>query len=368
MFYLDVLKLLAITYPNCERIVLITDIGVRMNEKTKLGHGSLSRDTELLTPTGWLNIEEVTKETLVAQYWKDGQISFTQPVYVNDTYTELAVRLYNEKGHFDQLIGYYHSTPYVTDDGFLTITSAKNATNGSHRKYINTGILCQDNDKILTPVERVAIAFQADGHRRIRKESDYIVFGLRKNAKITRLDSLLKESNIKHTLSLKNRDGYTYYYVSTSTNAFDKNFDWVDLSKVDAKWCLDFIEEIGYWDATVRPSTNFRCQYFNNRKLAVDRVQAIATLAGYRTCLSSRIREGTNWNRTYTLSISGQRKSILGEIILKDIMQYDDIMYQVMTPSKMIVIRRNDAVSISGCQNYMLPNNLVINKNCKHLT
>lgn len=338
-----------------------------MNEKTKLGYGSLSKDTELLTPTGWVNIANVTKETLVAQYWKDGQITFGYPIFTRVEKTEKAVHIYNEQGHFDQLMGVYHATPYVTENGTLFITSAKNATNGTHRKYINAGVLSNNLDKILTCEERLAIAFQADGHKQIRKESDYIVFGLKKNVKIARLGSLLKESNIIHTLNLKNKDGYTYYYVSTPTNSFDKNFDWIDLSKVNGKWCLDFIEEIGYWDATVRPSANFRCQYFNNRKLAVDRVQAIATLAGYRTCLSSRIREGTNWNRAYTLSISGQRKSILGEILLKDIVEYNDVMYQVVVPSNMLVIRHNNGVSISGCQNYIPSNDLTINKDCKHL-
>ena len=84
-----------------------------MLEVIEKGLGSFSKDTELLTPKGWINITEVTKETLVAQYTIDGFITFANPILLKTTWTPKAIRLYSKVGNFDQLVGCYHTIPYI---------------------------------------------------------------------------------------------------------------------------------------------------------------------------------------------------------------------------------------------------------------
>jgi len=84
-----------------------------MAEKIRLGYGALSSDTELLTPTGWTNIAKVTKETLVAQYWVGGQITFGYPTFIRVEKIEKAVHIYNKLNHYNQLVGIYHAIPYI---------------------------------------------------------------------------------------------------------------------------------------------------------------------------------------------------------------------------------------------------------------
>lgn len=341
-----------------------------MEDKIREGNGGLSKDTELLTPTGWLNITEVTKETLVAQYSIDGYISFAQPVYLGNVYARLGVRLYNNNGNYDQLVGIYHAIPYIRNENKnMLITSANRALSNSHRKYLNTGVLSNGCLCFLTTLDRLRIAFQADGNIKYScKNSDYIVFKFTKKRKIERLHGLLKETDIEYKIS-NTKGGYTNFYFLAPNGFYEKNFGWINLANVSETWCREFIEELSHWDSYVHNKSHFCCQYYNNRKLAIDRAQAVATLAGYRTSLFTKIHGNPNHNTSYILTIVNNTKSIEGKSLIVKIIDYHDTMCEVVIPSNMLVIRHNDAVSITGCGNHdaRLSKDQVINTNCGHL-
>lgn len=340
-----------------------------MDDRVREGYGALSKDTELLTPTGWLNIAEVTEETLVAQYWIDGQITFGYPTFIRIEKVEKAVHIHNKLNHYNQLVGIHHAIPYVnTRCQSLQIRSANKVGSDENKRYIHSGFLENNNRVTLSPLDRVRIAFQADGTNRITKRSNYIVFVLKKSRKIERLHTLLKNANINYKTCSTSR-GYVQLYFSAPPGFYEKDFSWVDLTQVSTIWCQEFIHELSHWDSTVPNSAEFRCRYSNNRKIAVDRAQAIAILGGYKTLISSYNPNKANWNVHYSLYISTRYKSTQGDKIITEIINYDSLMYVVLMPSNMLVMRRNDAVSITGCNNFdtRLSKDPVINTNCGHL-
>jgi len=340
-----------------------------MAEKIRLGYGALSSDTELLTPTGWLNISKVTEETLVAQYSIDGHISFTRPNYIRLEKPEKAIHIYNKEGHFDQLVGIDHAAPYIyTPTGEFKVMPANRVTRNCTRKYLHTGILLGGSITALSPVDRLRIAFQADGSiKRCGITSDYIAFQFAKDRKIERLHGLLKAVNVDYKTRLR-KNGQTEFKFSAPPGFYEKDFSWLDLTHLSQSWCLEFIEELSHWDSTIRESEHFRCEYWNNRKLAVDRAQAVATLAGYKTCLGIVPHEDDPSRQiSYRLSIFGGSKSTTGNHLITETVDYDDLMYGVRVDSNMLVMRRNDAVSITGCGNMLLLKDPVINTDCGHL-
>jgi len=341
-----------------------------MAEKIRLGYGALSSDTELLTPTGWLNISKVTEETLVAQYSIDGHISFTRPNYIRVEKPQKAVHIYNKEGHYDQLVGIDHAVPYIyTPTGEFKVMPAKRVTRNWKRKYLHTGILLGGSITTLSPVDRLRIAFQADGYIKRRGiTSDYIRFNFTKERKIERLEALLKTANIHYTTRLQ-KDSQTRFNFSAPPGFYEKNFNWLDLTHVSRLWCLEYIEELSHWDSTIPESEHFCCVYWNNRKLAIDRVQAVATLAGYKTCLGIVPHDNPNWQTSYKLSIFGGSKSIQGSSLIAETTVYNRVMYGVRVDTNMLVMRRNDAVSVTGCRKHdsALLKDPVINTNCGHL-
>jgi len=341
-----------------------------MAEKIRLGYGALSNDTELLTPTGWLTISKVTKETLVAQYSIDGYINFTRPNYIRLEKPEKAIHIYNKQGHYDQLVGIDHAVPYIyTPTSEFKVMPANRVTRNWERKYLHTGTLVSGSITALSPVDRLRIAFQADGSINYSgKDSDYIVFRFAKERKIERLHSLLKATNIDYKTCL-DKDGQTRFNFSASPGFYEKDFSWLDLTHVSQSWCLEFIEELSHWDSTIRESEHFSCGYWNNRKLAIDRVQAVATLAGYKTCLSVQTYDNPNWQISYRLNINSGSKSTQGSNLITEIIDYNDLMYGVRVDTNMLVMRRNDAVSITGCRKHdsALLKDQVINVDCGHL-
>lgn len=320
-------------------------------ENFQMGIGCLSKDTELLTPRGWLSITQVTHITPVAQYFLSHQmgfINFTTPSCLSSGIVEKAYNITNTDGHVDQLIANHHSILFATDNNKAIVKPINDKTD-YRSKIITGGYMYGSPDISLSVSERIRIAIQADGA--IKKQStntDIVVFRLKKADKLERAKMLLAQNGAEYRVYPSRTDGCIHFVFSSSPGYYEKDFDWIDLSMVNLQWCRNFIEEISYWDSTIRKNNGVRnnhIQYFNNRKLAIDRVQAIAVLSGYRTCLSGRDRMPGLWNESYTLSISDNR-GVLSEVVTKTLVDYNDYMYTVGVPSGFLITRRNNCVSV----------------------
>jgi hypothetical protein len=208
----------------------------------------------------------------------------------------------------------------------------------------------------LTPLERLKIAYAADGvvvssENRTGKKVGYqrILFVLKKQHKIDRLMNLCKCAGITIDELSVSKPGMRKFAVNLPTGHAQKNLsDWVNLSSMTAEYARYFVSEILQWDGYLGDNRQTFC---STNKTDVDLVQAIGLLAGYSTTitLSEDDRKESYkayyrmsfWNYQFTSSGQGDR-------IIKCEIPYNGLVYNVSVPTGCFVIRYHNTVHVTG--------------------
>lgn len=311
--------------------------------------------TEILTQKGFVLFKDLTADDLVAEYDESGNIDFVKPSsYYNAPYKgDMVVFSSNGvTGKIDLVVTPNHRMVRRSfSTGKIEIQNAAGAVFSQRNMWIQAGKAVGENCN-LTLMERLKIAFQADGSFPSRKESYTgertgcfpIRFTLKKERKKERLELILNELGVEYTKTNDARKGYSHYWIKLKEK-LSKNFDWVDFKKINHEWCRSFIEEAAYWDASVK--TNCVC-YSSTVEFNIDVMQTIAILGGYRTSKSKTIDKRPNRKNIFVTVASRITDCRTGDGIQKSIISYDDTVHCVTVPTGMIVVRRNGVVSISG--------------------
>lgn len=200
-----------------------------------------------------------------------------------------------------------------------------------------------DSNIELTNIERLRIAFQADGRK--DKENRKIRFHFSKERKIERLISLLTSENIEFTNKLKTN--YNSYEITFDYDERIKhsNFDWVNLSNVSVEWCSQFIEELQYWDGN---KTKNHIKFSSIDYSVIEKVMAIAAIAGYKTSLSIR-EESNNRQTLYSLVIFQNTIYKSGDALkTKTYPVENEKVYCCIVPEGRIVVNYNGYTSVCG--------------------
>ena len=168
-----------------------------------------------------------------------------------------------------------------------------------------TGHLESKKDSVLTDEEKLMIAIQCDGHlRKLRNskgELTYmgqvnkgknVVFAMKREDKIRKLEKLLKNLKIEYTKSETNEKGYTTFRFNYDlwNKPFPKRYDWVNLKNMNKKYAEDFISEILSWGSSYTEVGTL--VYSTRDKELAEFIQAVGTLAGYVVNLKRRRRKG----------------------------------------------------------------------------
>lgn len=319
------------------------------------------KDTEILTETGWKLFNDLEEGEKVAQYYEDGSIDFVVPTeYYNMHYKGTMIHFTSKdkgnKGYVDFKVTPNHRMiKKLNKDNSIQIVEAqdKNVYSGRN-KVVVSGKSSVKGSK-LTAMDRLKIAFQADGSFMNRKDSyngkhsngeKPIRFSLKKDRKKERLVELLDELGIYYTLS-KYENGYYSFYIKSSEE-FRKDFDWVNLSSISYEWADEFIQELKFWDG--KQSSKNTITYSTIVKRNIDKVQAIGHLAEYKGLITEYddLRNDSDRQLLYSITFTKNKTSIGGSIVTKHEVEYDDTVHCVSVPTKMLVVRRNDVVGVSG--------------------
>lgn len=320
-----------------------------------------SEDTEILTNKGWKLFKHLNEDDFVAEYNENKSIQFVKPLeIIKERYIGNLIHFYQDcrGGKMDVLVTPNHrmvSRSYKTDK--LNIFEAKKAINNTSynesKLLVTSGYYTANNDKTLSSLNKLKIAFQADGSYPSHRD-DYtgekgygypIRFNLKKKRKIDRLELLFSEANIKYTKK-KYENGH-YSVWANVPEQFYKDFSWVKLDKFSMQELNDFIEELQYWDGTIK---NNSIVYSSINKSCVDVIQSIANICGYKGIISSYQDKRENNNRQEIFSICLCRKEKYGinrHLKISEVF-YDGYVYCVSVPSKMILIRRNNKSFVCG--------------------
>lgn len=321
------------------------------------------KETEILTNKGWKYFCDLLQTDKVATYNENGDIIFEIPSKIHKyKFDGELIKFKKTKGYnyVDMLVTPNHRM-IRTDmkENKLTVFEAgKDFDNirygyNNKNKYIISGKINNNNSIVLTDLERLKIAFQADGTFPSHKDdytSNCIRFGFKKERKIKRLLKILSNLDFEYTQT-KYENGYTSFWINCKDNVFSKYFDWINFDNISYDWCNDFINELQYWNGNVTHNTII---YSSSDKVNIDAVQAICAISNKKTKYNGYLDKRGNRKFIHTLNILRNKTTISGMNTGREKVQYNDDVYCVTVNSGMLVVRRNNIVVVSGNSEHMV--------------
>jgi hypothetical protein len=168
-----------------------------------------SKDTEIMTDSGWVRFDNLKSNHKVAQ-WENNEISFVEPLAYVRTFAKELTHLVSDK-HIDLLVTHDHRCLLENrKTGERFVKAASDFV--EDYKHLQSGF--KSYGKSLSASEllnwKLALALQADGH--ISKWGVSFVF--KRLRKVERLKYLLSEANIPFTYSERISGIHRFYITS----------------------------------------------------------------------------------------------------------------------------------------------------------
>lgn len=330
---------------------VITEILPRLKDEIMARDGKLvtrpncySEDTLFLTNYGWKNIDAIKQGALVAQVEEDGSYTFVQPTKIVDEQYEGEMYKYTDfHGKMDLLVTPNHRMVYKQFDNWKVDYAENCKPNNYTKKFIRSAKAVNKNKK-LSFIERLNIAFQADGSYQTGVTSS-IRFSFSKIRKIQRLENLLKENNIEYT-TYNLGDGKIEFNIKIDKSQVSKDFNWVNINNLCSNWCQEFIEELSHWDSSIR--SEGRIKFDTTNTAVISTVELIALSAGYG-CLVSEYEDERSelFSKVYTANILLDNK-LGGQSIQVEKTNYKGNIVCVTVPTGKIVVKRNRCTMVCG--------------------
>lgn len=302
------------------------------------GRWCLTGDHEVLTPAGWIRLDEWPGGKIACWNTLGETVSFQESSRVVFEYDGPMYHLVNKR--HDQMSTPDHKMAYWTDEGWKSDTVEKLSKKRYSTPYV--GYMSQQSKQTDNQL-RVLVMTQADGHF---TEDGQLRFHFKKGRKIDRCKKLLRDTEIPFTVrEYEDRTVITIpkrslpLWVSMFEN---KELDWWML-----KESADVIfDELVYWDG-------YRCgpnsiQYSSTNEKNVDVLQALAILTGRSaTKLIKKVRN-ENWSPCFVLNVwlnPSNRNEVRKKPSLE---QYKGKVFCAETKTGFFMVRRNGKVWVTG--------------------
>lgn len=330
----------------------------------------MTSDHELLTIYGWKGISKITLDDVIAQYdVESDSLSFVKPLKVSHHYEKNVTEFSTHQNHINIACSPKHR--------FLTFMNGKPIIETADEVKLNTMRHIKHTAEIkntdiqhhsLTDVEKMLIAINGagsypkdiapDGHDRLNGDrTGYLLvnFSFTKQKHVDSLVELANKLNWKlntkavtpqkdnrqarHNFSLK----VPLWYADK-----DKPLPKPSLNKVSVEWCKEYIEEVAHWDAHVVKNNPNRITYGSSNLEDIKYIQAIASLAGYRTQFVKKEYTQQGKERSYyNLQINKDRVYSGAQMVERKELPSQTV-YGVEVPSQFLLTRRNGSVTITG--------------------
>lgn len=318
----------------------------------------LIEGTEILTDRGFIDFRELTYEDKVANYYHNGRIFFNYPKEIihnkfKGDLIEFSMHNYKQivtPNHRMVMRYPYYKRVIEKDRGKIKIEVAEHASLGNYDIPVAGYNIGQTST--LNIIDRLGIIYQADGtpvnNFNNTKHGYCYRFSFKREDKINRLNQILNSNGIKHTKKISD-SGYTHFYVWINFR-YDKEFSWITIDDKSSEYISSFIEELGYWDGSIRRKANNNILYTNTNRKAVDKVVALATIGGCQTGIYRMEPSDNNNNKitAYQVYIAIGKDHKTGREINKSKIPYDGMTYCCTVDSGMIICRYEDNVFVTG--------------------
>jgi ribonucleotide reductase beta subunit family protein with ferritin-like domain len=307
----------------------------------------LKEEDEILTDNGWKKLKDLTLEDKVANWWKPdddekvGTITFENPKAIEKQFYSGKMVKWSMNNMNYVVTPKHRVVSYDVRKKKWKVKEALDCSIHNHNIPVSAYKVNGKKDK-LSYIERLAIAFQADGsfmnegaHKTHRGYA--YRFSFKKERKIERMKWILDNIGCDYTIT-KSKQGYTLFNVWTDME-FDKKFNWVNLNEITSDWGKEFIKELRHWDGA-KAQNSKAVRYINSNKKAIDKVMAIATISGYQVGVDDKglERDSKAKHKSYTLYLTPKTHKT-GREMKKELIDYNGNIVGVEVPSTFIVVR-----------------------------
>lgn len=312
----------------------------------------LDDKSQILTPKGWKYFKDLAETDLVAQVKENGTYEFVKPLkIINEPYEGDMYEIRDFHGKIDLVVTPNHRlVSYKNSDNSVSIKEASDYKQNYWAYKKLRSPKSQSKGIELTDYERFLIALQADGCiKYVNKDlSTRVEFNFQKERKHNRLLEILKNTDLEYNVYFaKSRKGQSTFSVLIPYNRIvSKTFDWVNTSNLDSLWAEQFIEELKYWDSSIRNDGRFK--YDTTIKENIDVVELIAIAAGKGVYVSeTKDDRKEHFSNVYTAHIMNN-PFVGGQAITKTKIYYKGTIHCVKVPTGMILVKRNQGVCVTG--------------------
>lgn len=306
----------------------------------RTGRWCLTGDHEVLTPNGWIRLDEWPGGQILCWSPSTEQLAFKRSDRVKFPYDGEMIT-YSTK-RCQQVATPDHKMAVLDGSGSWTPKTLQEI--GQHRVKIPfTGV--GHTRRTVNPDQlRVLIMTQADGHY---TETGAVRYHFVKKRKVERCKSLLRRCGVPFT-----------------EKAYDNRVVIQVPERVVPLWLRQFRNKtFGYWMIDESPDIIFdelpewdgyRCgpnsiQYSTCNEQNADVIQACAVMAGYSATKLVKERDNNAWSTAYIVNIwltPGRGTDIRGEQI--GVLEYSGDVYCAVTETGYFAVRRNGVVWVSG--------------------
>ena len=317
----------------------------------------MTKDQEVLTPKGWVSVADIRPQDLVLQFDKETRRTNFAPV--STISTDFAPKIYQFKsklGYVDLKCTPNHRLIRKALTSDKLITRHADLTLGSSSYWLHPTEVLSPNSKVepLSKWEDLYICLSKFGTVVESALSKHLVLSSSKSEIIAKMKDLLESLDITYKEYSYPEGNGTVLRIS-KFNQFGieesklKSLPKRPLNEVDSNWCLNYLETLFDWVGAKCSDNSYR--YCSINKESIDYVQALCSLAGYKT----RIREFEDQSPfsaeglvNYSLTILQEGSTSYGAAVARTELEGEQI-YGIQVPSGYLVTRsQSGSVVITG--------------------
>lgn len=325
------------------------------------GRMCLTGDHEVLTPSGWLRIEDWAGGRIATWNPVGEQIAFSEAKAVHFPYSGEMIHIDSTRIH--QISTPDHDMPIREHDGSIEKVPVSELAGKRFFHYIRgsrrVSTKVRDNDL------RVLLMVQADG---TYPADGGVRLAFRKHRKVERCRRLLRGAEIVYAERKDYKTGYTRFSVRAQDCPL-----WLLMfkDKTFGPWIFDsnpsiFFEELVFWDGSWASSGANSAQYYSTNKTNIDLVQAFAHLSGMycRVHQKKADSRNPNWSPSWIANLwfspgpgaefrngNGRNRWSTSE--------YSGLVHCARTTTGFFLVRREGSVWVTGNSGTVLsPHNL----------
>lgn len=308
----------------------------------------LSGDTEVLTPNGWVSLEDYENQD-VMQVNQDGTSCFVKPnAYIKKEYSGEMYE-YNIGGNYSLKTTPNHNWAYINKDNSISKMSAESFVSQAHvvGKKLPT-VSHHDSDGLDMSYDMISLylAVSADGAIRVRKtfeDSNRCDISFKKERKKERLSGILERLSIPYSrndnVSAKGYSSFSFYIPKW----FKKEIPIEFATKSSLSQKRFILDEMVYWDGNSvvnRSQTEYSTKLIHNANV----MQLIAHTSGKMSTIMHRHNSFGEWYKVSVLNksfVTYQKRNL-------EKTHHDGFVYCVNVDSGIIMTRRNMKIAITG--------------------